>query len=769
MRTTSLKSVPTLYLSILLCGVAIANSPGLALKITTAQEPVTVTVSGCITDRKTGTPISKARVRGHIHTNDDFERCSTAETYTDDAGTYTLLFTVPLSPSVILTGIYSSCVYADAVGYGCQPHYFKSKLTPDDRDILDIDLALVPGARLHGAVISQETGPVANARVRIQNGMNGDWNFFGSLGDTFTNEEGEFELWIDKSRRSVLGKNPWLCIQKQGEGVSMVWDIKTAEDLGRIVLHPGGTVSGRILDNQGLPLPDCEVSVRTWPCDLIDQTLTDAEGHYTLSGIPSLATIQAFYQRKNGSVSAGRGKVTVFARLDPDTLLRNSAQYQIPVIDGETLFGPDLTVGRNYLTTGHITGKVTGRVSGDVLYGLGGLKIRLDNSWNQMVETNLEGYFGFPDVAPGPHRLTAYLPHNLRYDRGIGRTEIFVPADHPLEDVVIELENLAQMRVQFLDSNGNPLPGVTAGAAWSKSGGGGWTEGMASDTQGWALLYLYPNSKQYVRGYMNPGGLVTEIPLAVEPDPGQVFDPKLISMVLPTSLTGQLLRDSGAPLAQMRIQCHLSYADGQAGRFTTLTDDVGQFQVDRVTPGVFSLDLETEEHLFLDVLSARLEAVPGETIHLGSLKLTDAMTTQARVEKVFDEVVAKPRRLYAEAEKLLQDIRAADYDNVKRWKQDRDAWKDFIKAEYCVYTNYPGWVKWICEHFQDNPITKVTWGEVSRSTQKGFWKGHKRVPAVEYSFTLKDNSTLTGTLLFDYHPGKDLWMGLHGLDWHLQE
>ncbi len=45
------------------------------------------------------------------------------------------------------------------------------------------------------SVVIDQTGlPVADAVVRVQNSCNGDWNFFGSMGRTVTDEEGGFAL-----------------------------------------------------------------------------------------------------------------------------------------------------------------------------------------------------------------------------------------------------------------------------------------------------------------------------------------------------------------------------------------------------------------------------------------------------------------------------------------------------------------------------------------------------------------------------------------------
>ena len=127
--------------------------------------------------------------------------------------------------------------------------------------------------------------------------------------------------------------------------------------------------------------------------------------------------------------------------------------------------------------------------------------VRLDYDWGYMVEADADGRFLFPNVRPGKHQLTAYLPNNLRGDRGIGHVEINVESGKSMENIQIQLETLTEVRVQILDANGNPLEGITAGATWTKNGNGFWTEGTKSDKDGWAVLLLYPGDTQYVRGF----------------------------------------------------------------------------------------------------------------------------------------------------------------------------------------------------------------------------------------------------------------------------
>jgi beta-lactamase regulating signal transducer with metallopeptidase domain len=126
-----------------------------------------------------------------------------------------------------------------------------------------------------------------------------------------------------------------------------------------------------------------------------------------------------------------------------------------------------------------------------------------------------------------------------------------------------------------------------------------------------------------------------------------------------------------------------------------------------------------------------------------------------------------PEIIVAVADRLIGAIREADYDNPKKWKTDPAAWKRFIKPDYCVYTDYPGWVKWICENFRDNPIVEVKYGEIFSEERKGFY-GDGKLPHIPYKLTLKDGSVLEGILPFDYSVRSGEWMGYTGLDWHMQ-
>jgi Carboxypeptidase regulatory-like domain len=742
-----------------LSGLGQASNKGMHVRFSLATDPVTVTASGTVTDKQTGAPIAGALVRAHITAHqfsgpDWFELCPQDQTLTDDKGRYTLQIETPLTTTGAFKGKDSLCLYASAAGYETLPQYIKPAITAETTEFDDCDFALGAGRRLSGILEDSNGQPVAEALVRVQNGWNGDWNFFGALGLATANERGEFELWIASEPTNDLTRNPWLTILKRGQGALFVWDILQKDDLGTLTLPACGTITGRVVDGQGDPLANCEVSVRGYPCGLIGKTQTDADGQYVLQGVPGEPSIVDFYTAKNGHFIDAWGTVTVHARLNPEVDLKDAANYKLRTRDNETSVADDMMVGED---TG-VSGRLIASASS---LGLGGLMVRLDTSWAMMVEADIEGNFHFPRVAPGQHKLTVYLPHNLRYDRGIGRTTINATPGVPLTDVEIQLEELAELRVQYLDAQGNPLPGVTASATWSKDGGA-WTEGTVSDADGWAVLYLYPDDSQYIGGWDRSSRLVAETTAKMKPSPAEIMEPTQVVMVEAATLAGRLLDEKDSPIAGERFTGRLAYADGTVTERQIATDENGDFTLPRIVPGVVELALDTESLLYKNVVGRVFEIEPGKTLELEGISLVGGIDKAAAIEQFFARAVADPTELLAAARQLLEAVQSADYTKP-------NAWRDFIDPEYCVYTNYPAWVQWICTNLKANPIETIELGDVSRSQSKGFWKSHQNVPAIDYQLTLRDGTVLKGTLLFDYNPDKTYWMGMHGLDWHLND
>jgi protocatechuate 3,4-dioxygenase beta subunit len=733
-----------------------APTNGVDLQFSLGAELSTVSVSGKVTDKGTGAPIADALVRGHIVVwqygrAEMFERSPSGQTRTDAQGNYRLVFVTPLTTAGPMKGKDSLCVYASAPAYETKPIYGKSRVTPENTEYPDFNFELESGLRIAGTLVDPEGRPVPDATIRLQDSRNGDWNFFGSMGLTTTNDEGQFELWVAKG-----GERQWLTILKRGVGFLFLWDNLDQGDLGTVVLNPGGRIQGRIVDAAGKGVAGCEVSVRSWPCNLVDKVLTDKEGRYLLQGVPGDPSIIEFFKRKNGDYSNDLGKAEIRACLDPAMSPASTPTYKLLARDGETVTAPDL--GGN--------ARVSGRLqAANHVYRLGGLMVRLDSDWDTLVKADADGNFQFPDAAPGKHRLTAYLPHNLRYDRGIGQTEIEVVSDQPLTDVQLELENLAELHVQYLDANGYPLPDITAGATWSPNGEGGWTEGTCSDADGRAVLYLYPDEVQYVRGYDFAGSLVPEACEKVQPRPGQILDSLRIVMIPSARLQGLLIDPNEAPVAGKDVRCTVAFADGAEVRRGIRTDAQGRFHLEKLPPGIARLSMEIGSVAFAEVTGQAFELKPGATKDLGQLVLKNGLDEQAVIREKHAHALDHAQEVHQAAEQLFEKIRSADYQH---YLQKNVPWSSFpIVGYYMTDHWFDVLVQWICTTFSKNPIIKVELGNVF--INPGDVYGRKNLPTVPYELTLQDGTRLEGNLPFEFNfdNGVPHWHGLGGIDWHL--
>ena len=175
--------------------------------------------------------------------------------------------------------------------------------------------------------------------------------------------------------------------------------------------------------------------------------------------------------------------------------------------------------------------QVSGRLLASPTFAkLDGFKIRLDlEEWQPMVATDAQGRFALPKVQSGKHRLIAYLPFNLRTDRGVGHVDIEVK-DGLLSDVKLPLETLAVVPMRIVDPSGKPLAGIAAAAWWTENHSGVFTEGSKSDKDGRATLYLYPNQRQYVGAHDWSGKYRLKGHRVLKLKPGQTAEELVVSM-----------------------------------------------------------------------------------------------------------------------------------------------------------------------------------------------------------------------------------------------
>ncbi|MBN1346918.1 MAG: hypothetical protein JXQ73_29785 [Phycisphaerae bacterium] len=594
-----------------------AERGGVHLRFSTTK-PETITVSGKITDTKTGKPIADAIVGGALVTHrylgpEMFDACPVDQTRSGANGEYALTFQAVLTISGPMKGKDIICVHAGAPGFETRPKWVRPYLTPGRKEYTGVDLALGPGKLVKGEVVDEDGKPIEGALVSVAGRQSAALNYFNAQGCATTDGKGAFGFW-STSDKEVLGREPWLQVIKPGYGLGRYWDPLEKDDMGRLVLPRGCTIAGAVVDQNGKPVSDCEVCARALHQRAYGTTRTDKAGKYELKGIPGEPSYVEFFKKKGLQVNRDQAKVTVYARTDPKMNLRDAPQYEILPKEGQTLAGPGLIIGQEASVSGKL-------IPSKTIARLKGLLVRLDHDWNYMVEVDADGGFHFPFVRPGKHRLTAYLPNNLRGDRGVGHTQVTIEPGTPRTGIKIQLETLAEVRMRFLDADGNPLKGITAGATWTQSGDGFWTEGTVSDETGRAVVYLYPWQKQYVRGFDMERRLVAEGFRELRPAAGRVIDEVQIVMVPMASIRGRLVSEDKSAIADRAVICRLLYADSVERRLPVKTDSQGRFELARQSPGVVRVEVETDPAALIGSTTDPIEIKPGETKDIGDLLL----------------------------------------------------------------------------------------------------------------------------------------------------
>jgi hypothetical protein len=157
----------------------------------------------------------------------------------------------------------------------------------------EMTIVLEPSATIAGRVIGMDRKPVAGARVSLETLMlDNRWSGLGdSLYATISDAEGYFQI------DGVLVGPRVRAIAFLGtlSGRSTSLDLKAADvaDAGQIVLSgskPGsGIIRGRVTDEQDLPVADRAVKIGIGRAT--QNLITDADGYYTLTDMPTDRTI----------------------------------------------------------------------------------------------------------------------------------------------------------------------------------------------------------------------------------------------------------------------------------------------------------------------------------------------------------------------------------------------------------------------------------------------------------------------------------------------
>lgn len=431
------------------------------------------------------------------------------------------------------------------------------------RGEMTYDLALPEGDTIRGRVTDAITSqPVSAARV----GMG--WPL---IPDTRTDEDGRYELhgWTGKGRSEIH-------VLATGYGRAEA-DVG-GRDVIDFALHPGGTVTGRVLGTDGKPRASALVAAvgsqraggRTQGLSM-DSGLTDGEGRFTLSDLRRDVGHTLFVQ------------VCGQARFLRDVGFSSEAR---------TIDVGDLRLGRSR--------RLLGTVRMDDGAPAAGLRIDLrmapitgpsyGRRWRR--RTDDLGRFTFTDLAPGSYKLWTYP------SAGPGTThEVEVLDRDEPSTLDIQLAATTQLRVVVVDDQGKPVPDMLVYASGANA---------RTDAEGVARLRVTNRGVNAGVGIREEDPYLVPGLVPVEPGQAEVR----ITLTRATFTTGKVAHEDGTPVAKGQV----SAMANQRYVGTGMADDDGRFVL-YVDGSLEKVRLTAYQHrpdgTFLN--GGPLEARPGST------------------------------------------------------------------------------------------------------------------------------------------------------------
>jgi len=604
------------------------ESNDVALKFSLSADPVTVTISGHVTDARTGRPIEGAVVRALIDVAlycADRAHMPCGETKSDAGGGYHFTFPTLLTATGPGAGSDTAYVSASMQGYETRVTVLKPHVTPEKTAFAGVDFALGEGMRLSGKVVDSSGAVVGDAIVQPITEAIDPWICFALFGKPVTESDGGFGLWAPKDLSGAYAPKG-LMASKRGMGFVLSTDLRRG-DLGTLTLT-GAKLIGRVVNEQDKGIAGWEVKAsREGMFEYRDAVRTDAEGEYRFDGAPLAKTIRDFYatlfQRSNwhGSsdvvVIAGK-RVSEKGELGPRCSI---------ALESSSVRAPDIIVGPSAGVNGILK-------PGANSFSLEGMVVRLADGFaagaTAIVDAN--GRFHLDvSLAPGKRTLVACLPWDANSEKGVGSATFKVGERGKSDPVELQIATLAEVRVRYVDAAGNPLEGVqslAAADALARNSAGA-THGTISDSDGWSTLYLYPGGSQSVMGADIRGrGLVESEYGRVASAPGKPVASVHVTMVPAASISGRVVKAGGVPVAGTALTWTLGYADGTTMQVSVMTDDEGRFAGDRagvlVRPGVVTLSLLSADGKLSSERSQAVVLVSGETKNLGDVTVSGA-------------------------------------------------------------------------------------------------------------------------------------------------
>ncbi|HEY4592875.1 MAG TPA: carboxypeptidase regulatory-like domain-containing protein, partial [Thermoanaerobaculia bacterium] len=366
-----------------------------------------------------------------------------------------------------------------------------------------------------------------------------------------------------------------------------------APDL-RVVLHPGRTAFGMVIDGRRRPVAGAEVSLRpTLPADLIAR----ARELRNPERIPASTGASGRFEMKN--LPAGTFDLTVRARgFAPITV----PALAIPEGKGATDLGtvqlaPGGAVhGMVVDPQGEPIADAEVQAKGADRDGQAFRESRPGDVGAGSAVTAADGSFTLEDLAPGV-ALDVSVTHP-GYGPG-GAPGVAVPSETPIRVV---LQPVARVSGHVLGPDGKPVAGASValhesprrlGGAFFQASSRHLHEGVTDDEGAFAFADVAPGPFQMSASA--PGHQRAEL-RGLEVKPGQDLSGIAIQLPAGATVEGRVTSTEGKPLAEAQVIVADAAVNGMLGYspFRGATDDGGQYRIEGIPPGPHTLEASAE-------------------------------------------------------------------------------------------------------------------------------------------------------------------------------
>jgi RNA polymerase sigma-70 factor (ECF subfamily) len=462
---------------------------------------VLASISGRIYEEDTGNPIADVAMDLVFH-----EPRSRHEAVTDDDGRYTFTNLKPGRISMYAGGNN----FRDRYPLMTNKSVKKTMVLDAGDELEDIDFFIIRGLTVAGVVLSPGGEPLAGAKMTVRTGP----------------DEMPFESKTDKEGRFLLngfGTHRPGFFWPHYEGYAMVphGPVKIPPegvDSLQLRMVPESTITGRIIDYHGTPMPD--VRITPWPrghsySNGEIETTTDDKGQFVLSGLHE--TTYRISIRLPGDTSSSKlsnvrnlklgqaehlldvewiyespGDFTISGRVTDD--VGKPLRGQRITADGGSVFRRAETDDDGYYTLTNLSGgtyaveveyssprvtatggsqnvdlvvKRKGTMRGNIIDAATLEPIQSFELTNPTYLFNWydfqhpEGYFEMNFLFPGQQTITARAP-----GYAMGRSEVYTlyPGE-VIEGVIVKLEKAGTVLGRVTDPEGNPVRDATVGNA----------------------------------------------------------------------------------------------------------------------------------------------------------------------------------------------------------------------------------------------------------------------------------------------------------------